>query len=142
MDYKIDRCPVCSSLCTTGEYDFGDKKEVICERCGNFKISLFALSVSEINKYKNGRSILSYYIRNFYDSLVLLDNLNINSILKSYQLPNYDQKKSNILNWIAKASEFSTKSVRLPNENERVSIWPLWYLLRCMWCNRLWWLSE
>lgn len=111
MYYQNDHCLVCNTGCTSGVYDYEDKKEVNCERCGKFKISLYGYSSSEIKKYKNGNSILSYFIRNFSTTDDLLDRLKINSVLEQYKLPDYDEKFLNMLQWIAKQSEYSTKSV-------------------------------
>jgi len=88
----------------------------MCERCGNYKISLWGLNTSKINKYKNGFAILSYYIKNFHNEEDLLDGVKINWILENYHLPVYEKKFENLLKWIAKGSDFSTKIISgIPN---------------------------
>lgn len=111
ISYVIDECPVCKTICNSGLYDHEDKKEVDCERCGKYKISLGGLSLSDVDKYKNGLEILSYYIKNFLKEYELLDRNNINLILKNYQLPNYQDKFKNLLLWLVNESEYSTKSI-------------------------------
>jgi hypothetical protein len=111
ITYQIDKCPICQTDCESGLYDFNRKKEVICARCGKYKIFLRGLTSSDIYKYKNGFAILSYYIKNFHSQEELLDREKINFILENNQLPDYEKKYDNLLIWLSKKSDFSTKSI-------------------------------
>lgn len=114
MNYSktIDKCPICMSVCIYSFYNFKRNKEIICERCGEFRIWLFGLSSSNINNYKNGFAIVSYYIKNFHNPEDLIDSQKINWVLENYTLPDYEKRYQNLLNWIAKESDYSTKTVK------------------------------
>lgn len=111
MHYERRNCPICETICSVGVFDFGDKLEVTCERCNKYKISLWALKYSDLNKYPKWYAQLSYFIRHQEVPPVLLNTDDINAILKNIILPDFRNKYNNLLKWFGETAEMSTKTI-------------------------------
>lgn len=101
------KCPVCKMPASIKFADHGEEIITRCPRCLNFIITQLIFSLTPLQKYSNWESKLSYWIRHNQskDELIRIDSKNIETILKSIQLPGIKELRNNFIVWLAQRTD-------------------------------------
>lgn len=99
-----DTCPVCLAAAQREERDYGDKKQIICPRCGPFEVSRTALAMlsRRIDQDPLARARLSHAIRSrtSEDNWFFVSSGNIDELAQQ-ELPGIQQQLQYLALWLA-----------------------------------------
>lgn len=105
--FKQNECPVCLSGAHVYLEDYERRAKTICPKCGRFTITNLVFEFTQIATLKNGRDILSYWIRKNHndDKDIFLDWQKVKEIIENIKLPDLKEQINNFILWVGDNSD-------------------------------------